>query len=95
MNTLEMLKAYARQVSSGACEKMPSQMVCSVMVANNRILAAAIIENGGKLIISPGAVHEMLATNGHVVAMAAQDGSFTLSLASKDEILSIPEAMAL
>jgi hypothetical protein len=65
------------------------------MVANNRILAAAIIENGGKLTISPDAVHEMLANSGHVFALAAQDGSLTLRLASKDEILSRPEAMAL
>ena len=95
MNTLEMLKTYAREISPGVCETIPSEVVCSVMLANNWILAAAIIESGGKLLISSESVCEMLTGSTHVVAVTAEDGSLTVSLAAKDEILSNPEAMAL
>jgi hypothetical protein len=52
LKTLEMLKVYARGVCSEICENAP-ELLCSVMMANNRVLTAAIIENGGKLVISP------------------------------------------
>jgi hypothetical protein len=87
LNNLEMLKAYARGCASGASEKMPSDLMGAVMLANNRLLAAAIIENGGKLGISSNSVHEMPTTASHVVAVAAEDGSLAITLASKDEII--------
>ncbi len=90
-----MLESYARGVSSGSGAKMPSKVARSVLVANNRILAAAIIENGGQLVISPNSVDEMFANKGHVVVVPNEDGSLTVTLASKDAILAQPEAMAL
>ncbi len=95
MNTVEMLKAYVREASTDVGEKMPLKIARSIMVANNRILAAAIIENGGKLLISPDAVFEMLTNNGHVVAVSNEDGSLTVTLASKEEILAKSDVMAL
>jgi hypothetical protein len=93
--TLEVLTAFVRGVASGVCEKMPTEIVCSVMLANNRILAAAVIENGGKLTISPDSLHEMLTTTSHVVAVASEDGSLAIILASKEEIITNPTVFAL
>ena len=96
MNTVKMLKTYARAVSADCWERMPGEMVHSVMVANNRILAAAVIQNGGKLHISTEAIHEMItATDHHLIAVAEEDGSLTVSLAPKEAILATPEMMAL
>jgi hypothetical protein len=95
LNTLEMLKSYSRGVSGGICEKLPSDLVCSVMVANNRVLTAAIIENGGKMVISPDSVYEMLTSLKHIEAVANKDGSLTLSLVSKTQIIAKPEAVPL
>ena len=94
-STPDVLTAYARGVSSGVCEKMPPEIVCSVMLANNRILAAAVIENGGKLMISPDSVHEMFTTTRHVMAVAGEDGSLAITLASKDEIIANPKVFVL
>jgi hypothetical protein len=94
-NTLDVLRAYVRGVSSGVCEEMPSEIVYSVMLANNRILAAAVIENGGKLMISPDSVHEMFTTTSHIMAVAVEDGSLAITLASKDEIIANPKVFAL
>jgi hypothetical protein len=74
---------------------MPAEVVCSVMVVNNRILTAAIIENGGKLVISPESVHEMLTGVKHIVAVTNEDESITLSLALKEEILANEQGMPL
>jgi hypothetical protein len=95
LNTLEMLKVYARGVCSEISEKMPPELLCSVMMANNRVLTAAIIENGGKLVISPDSVSEMLTNIAHVCAVANEDGSLTLTLAAKDDIIAKPEALPL
>jgi hypothetical protein len=94
-STLDVLTAYVRGVSSGVCEEMPSEIVYSVMLANNRILAAAVIEYGGKLMISPDSVHEMFTTASHVMAVAGEDGSLAITLASKDEIIANPKMFAL
>jgi hypothetical protein len=94
-NTLEVLKAYARAGALGACNEMPLEVVRSIMLANNRILAAAIIESGGELRISSISIHEILTTASHVVAVATEDDALTITLASKDEIFTKPEALAL
>ena len=74
---------------------MPLGVVRSIMLANNRILAAAIVENGGELRISSESVHEILTTASHVMAVAVEDGALSITLASKDEIIAKPEALAL
>ena len=96
MNTLKLLEAYVRSLSAEGCEQMPPDTICSVMIANNRILTAAVLENGGELTISTRSVHEMLTLNGsHLVATLNDDDSITVKLAAKSEILDRTEALAL
>ena len=69
---------------------MPRSMVSSVMVANNRVLAAAMVQNGGELRISEEAMRESLSSKTHIVAVADDDGSLRLTFASKEEIIHAP-----
>lgn len=92
-NKPQMLEGYAG--AFGALDNMPSWVVHSIMLANNRILAAAIIENGGELNISSESVHENLTAAGNVMEVATEDGALTVTVASKDEIIAKPEASPL
>ena len=66
--------------------KMDSNMIALLMAANNKVLKAAIIENGGKLVISPDSLHESFDNMEHVVASSDDTGSMTLVLAAKASI---------
>jgi len=92
-NTLQALKAYVR--AFGALDNMPPEVACSILLANNRILAAAVIENGGELNISSNSIHEILTPASHVMAVAAKDGSLKITVDSKDEIIAKSGALAL
>jgi hypothetical protein len=94
-NTLQLLKAHATELAGDGCERMPAGLMSCLMMVNNRILTAAIIENGGKLRISAESVREMFRTAKHVVAVAHEDDSVTLSLAPKEEIIANSDLMAL
>jgi len=90
LSSLEVLKGFARIGSPDVSERMPRSMVSSVMVANNRVLAAAMVQNGGELRISEEAMRESLSSKTHIVAVAEDDGSLRLTFASKEEILHAP-----
>jgi hypothetical protein len=94
-NTLQLLKAHAHELAIGGCESMPAGLISCLMMANNRILTAAIIENGGKLKISAESVRAMFRTSQHVVAAAHDDDSVMLSLAPKAEVIANSDLMAL
>ena len=90
LSSLEVLKGFARIGSPDVSERMPRSMVSSVMVANNRVLAAAMVQNGGELRISEEAMRESLSSKTHIVAVADDDGSLRLTFASKEEIIRAP-----
>ena len=90
LSSLEVLKGFARIGSPNVSERMPRNMVSSVMVANNRVLAAAMVQNGGELRISEEAMRESLSSKTHIVAVADDDGSLRLTFASKEEIIRAP-----
>ena len=90
LSSLEVLKGFARIGSPDVSERMPRSMVSSVMVANNRVLAAAMVQNGGELRISEEAMRESLSSKTHIVAVADDDGSLRLTFASKEEIIHAP-----
>jgi hypothetical protein len=94
-NTLQLLKAHAHELAGDGCEGMPAGLISCLMMVNNRILTAAIIENGGKLRISAESVRTMFQTTKHVVALAHEDDSVTLSLAPKEEVIANSNLMAL
>ncbi len=94
-NTLQLLKAHAHELVGDDASSMPPGLLSRRMMVNNRILTAAIIENGGKLNISAASVREMFQTSKHVVAIAHHDDSVTLSLAPKEEVMANAELMAL
>jgi hypothetical protein len=93
-NTLQLLKAHATELAEG-CGRMPAGLISCLMMVNNRILTAAIIENGGQLKISAESVRAMFQTAKHVVAIAHEDDSVTLSLAPKEDIIANSDVMAL
>ena len=66
--------------------KMPPEVVSALMTANNRMLKAAIIENGGQLTITPESFYEMFHNKLHVVASSDEDGNIKLSLAGKETV---------
>jgi hypothetical protein len=41
-------------------QNMSPEIISEIMAANNRLLKAAIIENGGELVISPESFYEMI-----------------------------------
>ena len=94
-NTLQQLKAHAHELAGNGRDDMPAGLISCLMMVNNRILTAAIIENGGKLKISAKSVHAMFRTAQHVVAVADADDSVTLSLAPKEDIIANSNLMAL
>ena len=94
-NTLQLLKAHAHQLAGESCKDMPAGLISCLMMVNNRILTAAIIENGGQLKISAKSVQAMFRTANHVVALAHTDDSVTLSLAPKEEVIANSDLMAL
>jgi hypothetical protein len=78
LNSLEMIEAYAESVSAEMAEELPSQLLASIMEEDNCILTAAIIENGGELLISPESVYPAMTRMRHIVAAV---------IASKEEII--------
>jgi hypothetical protein len=92
-NTLQLLKAHARELAGA--ERIPAGLISCLMMVNNRILTAAIIENGGQLKISAESIHAMFRTAKHVVAVADDDDSVTLSLVPKEEVIANSDLMAL
>ena len=91
LSSLEALKGFAEIVSTDISEHVPPGVVSSVMVANNRVLAAAIVQNGGELRISAEAIRESLASKTHIVAVTDDDGTLRLTFASKEEIIRASE----
>ena len=85
VNTLDVIKACAHSTSAETARHLPPKVVASVMAANNRVLKAAIIENGGELRISSEAIFKTVGNPEHVVATTEEDGAIKLSLASKEE----------
>jgi len=88
IDTMQVLTSWAKHVTSDIAPDMPLEVLKAILFANNQILKAAIIENGGTLTISPDSVYEMLQNRHHVVAEATDDGFVTLSLAAKEDIAS-------
>jgi hypothetical protein len=89
-DVLDVLKGYAETVSPEISAHIPRELLSSVMIANNRALAAAIVENGGELRISPDAVRVSLTTKTHIIATVGKEGALKLSFAPKDEIVNAP-----
>jgi len=87
LNTLEMIDVCAESVSAQIVEELPSRLLASIMEKDYRILMAAIIENGGEMLISSESVYKSMNSTRHVAAMAEEDGSIHLTLASKEEII--------
>src|ERR1700722_8482555 len=94
-STLQLLKTHAHELAGAGDERIPAGLISCLMMVNNRILTAAIIENGGKLKISAESVHAMSRTAKHVVAVADDDDSVTLSLVPKEDVIANSELMAL
>ena len=67
-------------------QNMSPGIITEIMAANNRLLKAAIIQNGGELVISPESFYEMFQNSQHVVAYSDDAGNVKLSLASKESI---------
>ena len=95
LNTLEMIEACAESVSARIAEELPSQLLAATMEKDYRLLMAAIIENGGELLISPESVYRSMKSERHVAAVAGYDGSVKLTLATKDEILRAESGLVL
>jgi hypothetical protein len=90
LTTLDVLKGFADTVSIDASAQMPPDLMCSVMTANNRILAAAILQNGGELRVSQESIHASLASKTHIVAEPDTAGALKLTFATKEEIIHAP-----
>jgi len=86
LNTLEMIDVCAESVSAQIVEELPSQLLASIMEKDYRILMAALIENGGEMMISSESVYKSMNSTRHVAAVAEEDGSIKLTLASKEEL---------
>jgi hypothetical protein len=86
LNTLEMIDVCAESVSSQIVEELPSQLLASIMEKDYRILMAAIIEHGGEMLVSSESVYKAMNSTRHVAAVAEEDGSIKLMLASTEEI---------
>jgi hypothetical protein len=94
-DTLKVLKAYAKSVSTEFSDALPRELLSSVLVANNELLKAATIQNGGEMLISPEAIYKMFIESHHLVATVNDDGSIKLSLAPKEKILNSPDLLPL
>jgi len=86
LNTLEMIDVCAESVSAQIVEELPSRLVASIMEKDYRILMAALIENGGEMLISPESVYKAMNSTRHVAATTGEDGSVKLKLATREEI---------
>jgi hypothetical protein len=86
MNTLNLLKSYAKKSSDEVVKTMDPKIIALLMAANNRVLKAAIIQNFGELVITPESLHESFDNMEHVVASSDHTGCIRLSLAAKDSI---------
>jgi hypothetical protein len=87
MDSVNIVKSIAENSSPELAGEISPEMLASVMSANNQMLKAAIIENGGELMISPEAIYETLVSLEHVVAEPVGNGAIRLSLALKKAVL--------
>ena len=60
MNTLDLVRACSKCSVAVMQQNMSPEIISEIMAANNRLLKAAIIENGGELVISPESFYEMI-----------------------------------
>jgi len=86
MNTFDLLKVYSTKSSAEMQKRMDAGIIASLMSANNRVLKAAIIQNGGELVISPESLYRSFENMEHVVASSDDTGSIKLFLAAKESI---------
>ena len=87
MNNLNVLRAFSETISTDAAEKIPPAVLAFDMELNSSLLKAAVIDNGGELLVSYNAFYNMITNDAHVVAVANEDGSIRLSLAAREEIM--------
>ena len=86
MNTLDLVRACAKCSVAEMPAEISPDIITEIMAANNRLLKAAIIENGGELVISPESFYEIFQNKQHVVAWSDEAGNIRLSLAAKESI---------
>ena len=86
VETLNLLKFFSEQSAAGLHHKMPSHVIAALMTANNRMIKAVIIENGGHFEITPESLYAMFHNKQHVVASSDEDGNVKLSFAPKESI---------
>ena len=73
------MQSDAKRLALAAKDRLPADLVSQLLSANNQMLKAAIIQNGGGLEISTQAIYETLTHKGHVIATENEDGSIRLS----------------
>jgi len=84
MNTMELLIFSARNSAADMYAKMPAETFATLLAANNQMLKAAIIENGGELVIHSESFCKMFQNPLHVAAAADDGGCVKLSLVTKN-----------
>jgi hypothetical protein len=84
MNTMEILISSARNSAADMYPKMSAEIFATLLAANNQMLKAAIIENGGELLIHSESFYKMLHDPLHVAAATDDEGCVTLSLVTKN-----------
>jgi len=84
MNTMDILIFSARNSAADMCTKLPAEIFATLLAANNQMLKAAIIENGGELVIHSESFYKMFQDPLHVAAAAGDGGCVKLSLVTKN-----------
>jgi len=80
---MDVLIVSAKRSATEMHKKMPVDIIATLLAANNQVLKAAIIENGGELVIYPESLYEMFQNTQHVVASSDDTGCIRLSMATK------------